>query len=66
MEKEKRPEETARQPANDNGGDHPLDPRIPRIAQAIGRYLAREQIKGRILRPANDDAPHGSCPKVNE
>jgi len=34
-------------PANDNGlgTDESLDPRILRIAEAIGRQLAREQAK---------------------
>jgi broad specificity phosphatase PhoE len=43
-------------PANDNGsrtGD-PLDPRILRIAEAIGRQLARERIKPPA---ANDNQP---------
>jgi hypothetical protein len=44
-------------PANDNGlstGDS-LDPRILRIAEAIGRQLAREQ--ARPPTAANDDEP---------
>jgi hypothetical protein len=47
MEKEKPPEREARTPANDNGcdTDKAIDPRILRIAQAIGRQLAREQVK---------------------
>jgi hypothetical protein len=44
-------------PANDNGSrtGEPLDPRILRIAEAIGRQLARERAK----RPAgvNDNEP---------
>lgn len=46
-----------RAPANDNGraGDKPLDPRICRIAEAIGRHLAREHAK--LLLPVNDNEP---------
>jgi hypothetical protein len=51
MEKEKARGGEAGKPANDNGTDSgaPLDPRIVRIAEAIGRQLAREH--------ANDNAP---------
>ena len=44
-------------PANDNGSrtDEPLDPRILRIAEAIGRQLARAQAKTPAA--ANDDEP---------
>jgi len=45
----KEPEPSDRYPpaANDNGGNtpEPLDPRIGRIAEAIGRHLAREHMK---------------------
>ncbi len=46
-------------PANDNGPQtaEPLDPRIVRIAQSIGRQLAREQAQ--LFRAANDNEPHG-------
>ena len=44
-------------PANDNGSSsgEPLDPRIRRIAEAIGRQLAREQ--GKSPAAANDNEP---------
>jgi hypothetical protein len=44
-------------PANDNGScsSEPLDPRIQRIAEAIGRQLAREQ--ARPLVAINDNEP---------
>ena len=44
-------------PANDNGSStgEPLDPRILRIAEAIGRQLAREQAKPPAA--ANDNEP---------
>lgn len=44
-------------PANDNGtaSSEPLDPRIRRIAEALGRHLAREHA-GHSL-PANDNEP---------
>ena len=34
-------------PANDNGAESavPVDPRILTIARAIGRYIARQQLK---------------------
>ncbi|WBO24339.1 hypothetical protein [Sphingomonas abietis] len=42
-------------PANDNGtaDSAPADPRILRIAAAIGRQIAREQI--RLCRSVNDN-----------
>ena len=45
-------------PANDDGGakGEPLDPRIRRIAEAIGRHLAREHAR-QLLPPANDNKP---------
>jgi hypothetical protein len=45
-------------PANDNGSysGEPLDPRIRRIAEAIGRQLAREQVS---LRPLLMTMNHG-------
>jgi hypothetical protein len=60
MEQEKRPEGEARQPANDNGEEtrKPIDPRVLRIAQAIGRQLAREHAKARYPNAANDNKPH--------
>lgn len=44
-------------PANDNGrtAGKPLDPRIRRVAEAIGRHLAREHI--RHPPPVNDNEP---------
>jgi hypothetical protein len=44
-------------PANDNGSPsgEPLDPRIRRIAEAIGRQLARAQ--GKLPAAANDNEP---------
>ena len=44
-------------PANDNGSRSgpPLDPRILRIAEAIGRQIAREQAKPPAA--ANDNEP---------
>ncbi len=61
MEQEKRPEGEAGKPANDNGADtgKPIDPRILRIAQAIGRQLARERAEARYSKPANDNKPDG-------
>jgi hypothetical protein len=56
MEKEKGRGVGAGRPANDNGTDPtPLDPRILRIAEAIGRQLAREHAN----RPpaVNDNVP---------
>jgi broad specificity phosphatase PhoE len=46
----------ALRPANDNGSrtGEPLDPRILRIAEAIGRQLARERIKPTAV---NDNQP---------
>lgn len=43
-------------PANDHGvvAHEPVDPRVLRIAEAIGRLLAREHVKRRP--PANDNA----------
>ena len=43
--------------ANDNGSQSggPLDPRIQRIAEAIGRQLARAQ--GKLPAAANDNEP---------
>lgn len=63
MEQEKRPEGEARKPANDNGTDtsKPIDPRILRIAQALGRQLAREHAGGRLRHTANDNDPQGPC-----
>ena len=45
-------------PANDNGSrtGEPLDPRILRIAEAIGRQLARKQAKPPAA-AANDNEP---------
>lgn len=59
MEQEKRQEGGSEQPANDNGGEprKPIDPRILRIAQAIGRQLAREHARARHPKPANDNKP---------
>jgi hypothetical protein len=44
-------------PANDNGlpGGEPIDPRIRRIAEAIGRQVARAQDKPPTA--ANDNEP---------
>lgn len=44
-------------PANDNGShtSEPLDPRIMRIAEAVGRQLARERAKPPPV--ANDNTP---------
>jgi hypothetical protein len=44
-------------PANDNGScsGESIDPRILRIAEAIGRQLAREQVKPPAA--ANDNEP---------
>ncbi|HUZ62107.1 MAG TPA: hypothetical protein VMU82_00175 [Acetobacteraceae bacterium] len=68
MEQEKQPERKAGKPANDNGADtgKPIDPRILRIAQAIGRQLAREQAGGRLRHAANDNTPQGSCPNARK
>ncbi len=59
VEKEKRPGHEARGAANDNGGKaaESLDPRISRIAEAIGRKLARDHI--RQIRAANDNKEPG-------
>lgn len=59
MEQEKRPKGEAGQPANDNGEEtpKPIDPRILRIAQAIGRQLAREHARARNPNAANDNKP---------
>jgi len=50
-------ERKALNPANDNGprAVAPLDPRVLRIAEAVGRQLAREQAKRRTA--ANDNEP---------
>ena len=50
-------ERKSARPANDNGSrtGEPLDPRILRIAEAIGRQLAREQAKPPAA--ANDNEP---------
>jgi hypothetical protein len=54
MAKEEEPK--GRCPANDNGShSEPLDPRIRRIAEAIGRQLARAQAKPPAA--ANDNEP---------
>ena len=55
MAKEEEPK--GRCPANDNGSHsgEPLDPRIRRIAEAIGRQLARTQ--GKPPAAANDNQP---------
>ena len=55
MAKEEEPK--GRCPANDNGSHsgEPLDPRIRRIAEAIGRQLARTQAKPPAA--ANDNQP---------
>ena len=52
MEREKRLGREERGAANDNEGQaaEPLDPRIIRIAEAIGRKLARDHIR-RMQRP---------------
>ena len=42
-------------PANDNGSQSSLDTRIRRIAEAIGRQLARAQ--GKPPAAANDNEP---------
>ena len=44
-----------RQPANDNGAEAAVlvDPRIQTIARAIGRYIARQQLKA--LQAANEN-----------
>jgi hypothetical protein len=59
MEKEKRPGREERDVANDNGGEaaKPIDPRIIRIAEAIGRKLARDHIKQ--IWAANDNKEPG-------
>jgi hypothetical protein len=43
------------QPANDNGAvaEVAIDPRILTIARAIGRYIARQQLK--VLQAANEN-----------
>lgn len=68
MDQEKRPQGDAGKPANDNGADtgKPIDPRILRIAQVIGRQLAREQASGRLRHAANDNAPQDPCPNVKK
>ncbi|MEH2528430.1 MULTISPECIES: hypothetical protein [unclassified Bradyrhizobium] len=50
-------EEKGLRPANDNGlgTGESLDPRILRIAEAIGRQLAREQARPPAV--ANDNEP---------
>ena len=50
-------ERQGRRPANDNGSHsgEPLDPRILRIAEAIGRQLARALAKPPAA--ANDNEP---------
>ena len=57
MAKEANPRGRPRTPANDNGSHtgEPLDPRILRIAEAIGRQLAREHAKP--LPVVNDNEP---------
>lgn len=57
MEQEKRPQGGDKKPANDNGADtaKPIDPRILRIARAIGRQLARQHAKR--LPATNDNFP---------
>jgi len=59
MEQEKRPGDSSHEAANDNGDDtgKPIDPRILRIAQAIGRHLAREYVRSLSPKPANDNTP---------
>jgi hypothetical protein len=49
-------------PANDNApaAAAPVDPRILRIAQAIGRQLAREWVESQAA--ANDNAPSPPSP----
>jgi len=56
MERSDRPAEPL-VPANDNGRARaePLDPRIRRIAEALGRHLAREYADHPP--PANDNRP---------
>ena len=62
----KEPEPSDRHPpaTNDNGGNtpEPLDPRIRRIAEAIGRHLAREHMitwREKLASAANDNE---ECP----
>jgi hypothetical protein len=60
MSERRMPEEQEKKglrPANDNvlGAAMSLDPRILRIAEAIGRQIAREQAK--LLTAANDNEP---------
>lgn len=59
MEQEKRPQGGAKKPENDNDADtaKPIDSRILRIAQAIGRQLAREHARVRHPEAANDNNP---------
>lgn len=59
MEKKYRPGREAKTAVNDNGGQaaDSLDPRIIRIAEAIGRKLARDHI--RRMRAANDNREGG-------
>lgn len=52
-------------PAGSTAPAEPLDPRIRCIAQAIGRYMAREQMKawrGGQRQAANDNQPHHRDP----
>lgn len=45
-------------PANDNGGEGaPLDPRILRIAQAVGRQLARDIAQQPVAANDNEALP---------
>ena len=59
MEKKCDQQAGPKRPANDNGpaSNEPLDPRICRIAEAIGRYLAREHAKLRCPPAVNDNKP---------
>ena len=60
MEKESGSE---RKVANDSGSParKSLDPRILRIAEAIGRQLARQHAMGRPPHPANDNTLQAPC-----
>jgi hypothetical protein len=57
-------------PANDNGSSsgEPLDPRIGRIAEAIGRQLARAQGKppaaAKTMNPDDDSNVESGFPKM--